>query len=146
MADITKQLVRAEFPRSARYDAEWMMDNQMGPNALWLLEWLCESLDLKPGMRVLDLGCGKAMTSIVLAKEFGRCYSMVTTAASPLMAPIHDRKPALLLPSEAADFLKGGPWTFLPFAGPLTVTPCASPLARPQDPDGQQAFKNFPPA
>jgi SAM-dependent methyltransferase len=47
-----------------------MLGNQMGPNALWLLEWLCERLPLAPGMRVLDLGCGKAMTSAFLAKEF----------------------------------------------------------------------------
>lgn len=64
-------LSKPEFPRSAKYDADWMMDNQMGPNALWLLEWLCESLELRPGMRALDLGCGKAMTSVFLAKEFG---------------------------------------------------------------------------
>ncbi len=43
----------------------------MGPNALWLVESLSEVMDLNPGMRVLDLGCGKAMTSIFLAKEFG---------------------------------------------------------------------------
>lgn len=78
--------------------------------------------------------------------ELGRCYSMVTTDAPPLMAPIHDRMPAILLPSEAAGFLNGGPWTFLPFAGSLVVTPCASPLARPQTPDPQQTFKGFPPA
>jgi len=48
-----------------------MLDNQMGPNALWLVKWLCEVLPLKPGMLVLDLGCGKAMTSIFLAREFG---------------------------------------------------------------------------
>jgi ubiquinone/menaquinone biosynthesis C-methylase UbiE len=59
-----------EFPRSNSYDPDWVMDNQMGPNALWLAEWLSERLDLKPGMRVLDLGCGTAMTSIFLAKEF----------------------------------------------------------------------------
>jgi len=69
--DITGMLRRPEFPRSAKYDPDWMMDNQMGPNAIWLMEWLCEALDLKPGMRVLDLGCGKAITSIFLAKEFG---------------------------------------------------------------------------
>ncbi|MCU0779689.1 MAG: SOS response-associated peptidase [Akkermansiaceae bacterium] len=69
--------------------------------------------------------------------EIGRCYSMVTTAAAPLMAPIHDRMPAVLPPSDAAAFLHGGPWSFRPFAGPLTVTPCASPLARPQQPDEQ---------
>ena len=43
----------------------------MGPNALWLVEWLTSSMRLEPGMRVLDLGCGKAMTSVFLAKEFG---------------------------------------------------------------------------
>ena len=61
---------RPEFPRSNKYDHQWMLDNQMGPNAVWLVEWLSEILDLKPGMRVLDLGCGKAMTSIFVAKEF----------------------------------------------------------------------------
>ena len=70
--------------------------------------------------------------------EFGRCYSMVTTAASSLMAPIHDRMPAVLLPAEAPVFLSGASWTFQPFAGPLTVTPCASPLVKPQGPDPQQ--------
>lgn len=64
-------LKKPEFPRSAKYDPDWIMDNQMGPNALWLIEWLCEALELKPGMRVLDLGCGKAMTSIFMAREFG---------------------------------------------------------------------------
>lgn len=43
----------------------------MGPNALWLVEWLAEALPLRAGMRVLDLGCGRAMTSIFLAREFG---------------------------------------------------------------------------
>ena len=43
----------------------------MGPNALWLMEALAEVLPIEPGMRVLDLGCGRAMTSIFLAKEFG---------------------------------------------------------------------------
>ena len=62
---------RPEFPRSNRYDQGWMLDNQMGPNALWLCEWLCESLPLTPGMRVLDLGCGRAMTSVFLAREYG---------------------------------------------------------------------------
>ena len=42
-----------------------------GANALWLTEWLTEGLDLKPGMRVLDLGCGRANSSIFLHREFG---------------------------------------------------------------------------
>jgi SAM-dependent methyltransferase len=64
-------LDRPGFPRSSRYAADWVLENQMGPNALWLVEWLCERLTISPGMRVLDLGCGKAMSSVFLAKEFG---------------------------------------------------------------------------
>ncbi len=66
-------LTKPEFPKSNGYDAEWMLDNQMGPNALWLTEWLCEAMEIEPGMRVLDLGCGKALSSIFLAREIGAC-------------------------------------------------------------------------
>ncbi len=38
---------------------------------LWLTEWLAGALDLGPGMRMLDLGCGKASSSIFLRREFG---------------------------------------------------------------------------
>lgn len=60
-----------EFPRANRYDVDWQVQNAMGPNPLWLLERLSERLDLRSGMRVLDLGCGRAATSIFLAREFG---------------------------------------------------------------------------
>src|SRR5262249_41615259 len=40
-------------------------------NPLWLTEWLCEAINLRPGMRVLDLGCGRALSSIFLHREFG---------------------------------------------------------------------------
>jgi ubiquinone/menaquinone biosynthesis C-methylase UbiE len=43
----------------------------MGPNALWLTEWMCQAMRLQPGMRVLDLGCGRGLSSIFLAREFG---------------------------------------------------------------------------
>ncbi len=42
-----------------------------GPNPLWLLEDLCGDLDLRAGMRVLDLGSGRGATSVFLAREFG---------------------------------------------------------------------------
>lgn len=47
------------------------MANNMGPDVLWLVESLSEVFDFRPGMRVLDLGCGKALSSIFLAREFG---------------------------------------------------------------------------
>ncbi len=43
----------------------------MGPHALWLLEALAEVMPIAEDMNILDLGCGKAMTSIFLAREFG---------------------------------------------------------------------------
>jgi len=63
-------LKRDEFPRSNKYDAKRIIDDQMGLNALWLTEWLCRDLDLQPGMRILDLGCGKGLSSMFLAKEY----------------------------------------------------------------------------
>lgn len=59
-----------EFPLSAKYDMHWVHKNEMGPNVLWMTEALTQIMDLKPGMRVLDMGCGTAMSSIFLAKEF----------------------------------------------------------------------------
>ncbi|MCB1155260.1 methyltransferase domain-containing protein, partial [bacterium] len=64
-------LDKPEFPRGASYDADFMLDGQMGPNAVWLTEWLCRELPLEPGARVLDLGCGRALSSVFLAREFG---------------------------------------------------------------------------
>ncbi len=42
----------------------------MGANPLWLTEWLSQHADLQPDMRVLDLGCGTAKSSIFMAREF----------------------------------------------------------------------------
>ena len=58
------------YVRSNNYEPSWVIENQMGPNALWLTEGLTEIMSIKPGMNVLDLGCGKAMSSIFLAREF----------------------------------------------------------------------------
>jgi len=60
-----------QFPHSNKYDPHWIISNQMGLNPLWLTEWLCEKMPLTSNMRVLDLGCGKALSSIFLAKEYG---------------------------------------------------------------------------
>ena len=60
------------FPRTQRYHPEWIAANVGGgAPVLALTEWLGEALDLKPGMRVLDLGCGFAASSIFLHREYG---------------------------------------------------------------------------
>jgi len=67
-----KQLISERFPRSSKYHPEWIMASASGgANALWLTEWLAAALKLQPGMRVLDLGCGRASSSIFLHREFG---------------------------------------------------------------------------
>jgi len=65
-------LVCDRFPRSSKYHPAWVIAGASGgANALWLTEWLAEALDLRPHMRVLDLGCGLATSSIFLRREFG---------------------------------------------------------------------------
>lgn len=36
-----------------------------------MTEWLAEAMNIRPGMRVLDLGCGRAASLIFLCREFG---------------------------------------------------------------------------
>ncbi|OIJ16273.1 SAM-dependent methyltransferase [Anaerobacillus arseniciselenatis] len=69
--ELKEALMVEQFPLSAKYDPQWMIRNDMGPNSVWLTEYLAKAMDFKPGMKILDMGCGKAMSSIFLAKEFG---------------------------------------------------------------------------
>src|SRR4051812_34154006 len=68
---IEAQQIARRFPRADKYSPEWISENGFGGNSLWFTEWLTEKVDLRPGMRVLDLGCGRAKSSIFLAREFG---------------------------------------------------------------------------
>ena len=67
-----ERLIDQRFPRASKYHPEWVMASASGgANSLWLTEWLTTAMDLQPGMRVLDLGCGRAASSIFLRREFG---------------------------------------------------------------------------
>ncbi|MCA9193185.1 MAG: methyltransferase domain-containing protein [Planctomycetales bacterium] len=69
---VVKNICAESFPRASNYNPEWVMAGLSGgANPLWLTEWLCRVLPLQPGMRVLDLGCGRALSSIFLHREFG---------------------------------------------------------------------------
>jgi len=68
---VDEQELTRRFPRSQQYSPEWICENGFGGNSLWLTEFLCERMELQPGVRVLDLGCGRAKSSIFLAREFG---------------------------------------------------------------------------
>jgi cyclopropane fatty-acyl-phospholipid synthase-like methyltransferase len=67
-----KRLVSEHFPRASQYHPDWILASASGgANSLWLTEWLTSAMDLRSGMRVLDLGCGRAASSIFLRREFG---------------------------------------------------------------------------
>lgn len=80
---LSKKKIAANFPRSAQYDPQWIREHSMGENVLFNLESLTALVPLQPGMRVLDLGCGKAISSIFLAKEFQVQVWAVDEAISP---------------------------------------------------------------
>ncbi len=66
------RLSSERFRRSSIYHPEWVLAAVSGgANSLWLTEWLTEVVPLRPGMRVLDLGCGRGASSIFLRQEFG---------------------------------------------------------------------------
>ena len=68
-ANALKRVRNPRFPLAAEWDPTWQLENMMGTNPLWLTEELLLHLPLKPEQRVLDLGCGKGMSSMFLAKE-----------------------------------------------------------------------------
>src|SRR5262244_3839073 len=69
---VDERLISVRFPRASCYHPEWVLAGiSGGANPLWLTEWLTEALDLRPDMRVLDLGCGRALSSVFLRREFG---------------------------------------------------------------------------
>jgi cyclopropane fatty-acyl-phospholipid synthase-like methyltransferase len=72
VAALRERFSRCGFSRASTYDPQWLLDNAMaGPPVICLAEWLTGRMKLEPGMRVLDLGCGRAVSSVFLAREFG---------------------------------------------------------------------------
>lgn len=67
-----QRFLNPQFPRTSAYNPDWILASaSSGANTLWLTEWLTQALELQPGMRILDLGCGRATSSIFLHREFG---------------------------------------------------------------------------
>lgn len=52
------------------FSSDFLKSNLMGPNAVTLIDELVKDINIQPSMRILDLGCGKGLTSIYLADKF----------------------------------------------------------------------------
>ena len=48
---LAKAFVVDEFPRSAKYHTDWLIENMMGRNVLLITRSLAEVMDLKPEAR-----------------------------------------------------------------------------------------------
>jgi cyclopropane fatty-acyl-phospholipid synthase-like methyltransferase len=88
------------YPLTARYDPDWIRENALGENALCQAESLSRRLPLRSGMRVLDLACGNATSSIFLAREFG----VEVWAADLWVSPSDNRQRAIEFGCERSVF------------------------------------------
>ncbi|MDL2235363.1 methyltransferase domain-containing protein [Christensenellaceae bacterium OttesenSCG-928-L17] len=56
---------------STEQNLRFVTENMMGPNALRLSEEMAAALSFTPKMRVLDLGAGRGLSTLLLAKKYG---------------------------------------------------------------------------
>ncbi|QIZ53309.1 methyltransferase domain-containing protein [Dickeya zeae] len=75
-------------PFTDSYDSTFLLDTMMGPNAMRITEEMAAQLPITPGMRILDLGCGKGISSILLAKK----YDVTVFAADLWITPTENAR------------------------------------------------------
>lgn len=66
-----KKLKYTFTDRFIKTNNDYLLKHMMGPNAMRVTEELTAFLPLKKGMRVMDLGCGAGISSLLLAKKYG---------------------------------------------------------------------------
>lgn len=59
-----------KYTKSEKYDINFIKENIMGPNPMKLLEELFMFHTIPENAAVLDLGCGRGVTSVFMAKEY----------------------------------------------------------------------------
>jgi cyclopropane fatty-acyl-phospholipid synthase-like methyltransferase len=52
------------------FSHDFVRKNLMGPNCLTITEELVDTMELPPGARILDLGCGMGLSSLFLAARY----------------------------------------------------------------------------
>jgi len=56
------------FKRTMRKLLSYVGAGPVGPNKYWEYPWVMRNLDLKPGLKILDAGCGRAPLQFLLAE------------------------------------------------------------------------------
>jgi cyclopropane fatty-acyl-phospholipid synthase-like methyltransferase len=69
--------------RADAYDTDWLLRVSTVANVAWMTESLADVMGFEPGMRVLDVGCGRGGSSIFLAREYGVTVYAVDTLIRP---------------------------------------------------------------
>ena len=71
LADGTEHLlINLNFPLSSNYNPNRVFENKVRPNTIWITKWLIQKMDLKPGIKILDMGCVKFFQASFLIMHF----------------------------------------------------------------------------
>lgn len=100
-------------PFTDTFDNSFLLKTMMGPNAMRITEELAGFLPVGRGARILDLGCGMGLSSILLAKKYGATVFAADLWISPTdnYARFNDLELADSIIPVSVDATKG-----LPFA------------------------------
>ena len=77
------RLAHDEHPQLATYTWEACHVGSLGAGDLYAASEMAEKMALQPGMRVLELGAGNALSAVYFAKEYGVYVVAVDKEASP---------------------------------------------------------------
>ncbi|AUH10860.1 methyltransferase [Dickeya solani] len=100
-------------PFTDGYDNAFLLDTMMGPNAMRITEEMAIMLPISPGMRILDLGCGKGISSILLAGK----YDVTVFAADLWISPTENAERFATLGVDSKIFpLRADATKEIPFA------------------------------
>ena len=69
MSTSDNSLFHEQYQRSNNYDPDWVIENEMGPNPLWLSESLAESAQSVHDMLENDQGRHLGLTRIVATRR-----------------------------------------------------------------------------
>jgi len=81
--ELFPRIATADYPELSEYSWEACHQDSLGGGALFLASEMAQKMELKEGMRVLDLGCGRAASSIFLAKHHGATVVAADNWVSP---------------------------------------------------------------